>query len=97
MRGCIGSFEPLSLADNLKEFALVSAFEDDRFDPISLSELNHLHCSLSLLVRFSAKPLKDPLAWQVGKHGVSLEIVGQDGEIYDSTFLPEVAEEQGWD
>ena len=97
LRGCIGSFEPLSLNDKLKEFALVSAFEDDRFSPIEPEELEHLHVSLSLLVNFSKEPLEDPLAWQVGKHGVSLEITGADGELYESTFLPEVAKEENWD
>ena len=97
MRGCIGSFEPLSLNKNLKEFALVSAFEDDRFSPIVLDELKNLHVSLSLLVKFSKVPLADPLAWEVGKHGVSLEITGSDGQLYDSTFLPEVAKEEKWD
>ena len=39
LRGCIGSFEPLSLNDNLKEFALVSALEDDRFKPIKKKDI----------------------------------------------------------
>ena len=73
MRSCVGSLEPLSLNDNLKEFALVSALEDDRFPPIELKELPSLHVTLSLLVKFS-EPLDDPLDWQVGKHGVWLEL-----------------------
>ena len=93
MRGCIGSFEPLSLNDKLKEFALVSALEDDRFKPIELKELPNLHVSLSLLVKFS-EPLEDPLDWVVGKHGVSLKLDDDDGEVlWESTFLPEVAKE----
>ena len=60
-------------------------------------ELTNLHVSLSLLVRFSKEPLKNPLNWKVGKHGVSLELTGADGEEYESTFLPEVAKEEKWD
>ena len=97
LRGCIGSFEPLSLNNNLKEFALVSAFEDDRFKPITKKELKDLHVSLSLLVRFSKVPLKNPLDWKVGKHGVQLELTGADGQQYESTFLPEVPREEKWD
>ena len=93
LRGCIGSFSPLDLADKLKEFALVSAMEDDRFGPIESSELKHLHCTLSLLVRFATEPLKNPLDWQIGKHGVTLEIVAQNGQVHSSTFLPEVPAE----
>ena len=51
---------------------------------------------LSLLVRFQDKPLKDPLDFQIGKHGVTLKIKGSDGELYESTFLPEVAKEENW-
>lgn len=96
LRGCIGSFEPLSLNTGLRDFALVSAFEDDRFNPIRKEEFENLHVSLSLLVRHATEPLADPLDWQIGKHGVSLEITGADGELYESTFLPEVAKEQKW-
>ena len=49
---------------------------------------------LSLLCKFT--DISDPLAWEVGKHGIEIdfEVNGRD---YGSTFLPEVAEEQGWD
>ena len=97
MRGCIGSFEPLSLNDKLKEFALVSALEDDRFKPIELKELPNLHVSLSLLVKFS-KPLDDPLDWEVGTHGVKLEFDDEEGNLkWESTFLPEFAFQKGWE
>jgi AMMECR1 domain-containing protein len=34
LRGCIGTFSPLSLHDGLKEYALTSALRDTRFNPI---------------------------------------------------------------
>ena len=80
----------------MKEFALVSAFDDDRFEPIQRQELEGLHVSLSLLVKFSKKPLDDPLNWKIGKHGLTLEIMDRNGELCESTFLPEVAKEEKW-
>ena len=49
---------------------------------------------LSLLCNF--QPIEDPLAWQVGKHGIEIDFT-VNGRDYGSTFLPEVAAEQGWD
>ena len=34
LRGCIGTFTKGKLAKKLREYALISAFEDDRFEPI---------------------------------------------------------------
>jgi AMMECR1 domain-containing protein len=31
--------------------------------------------------------------WEVGKHGIIIDIE----DVYNATFLPEVAKEQGWD
>jgi AMMECR1 domain-containing protein len=35
LRGCIGTFSPSQLSTILGKYALISALEDDRFDPIS--------------------------------------------------------------
>ena len=48
---------------------------------------------LSLLTNF--KEIKDPENWVVGKHGIKISFKHK-GQTYDSTFLPEVAEEEGW-
>lgn len=34
LRGCIGTFSPSKLSNILSNYALVSALEDDRFDPV---------------------------------------------------------------
>ncbi len=52
LRGCIGTFSPLSLHDGLKEYALTSALRDTRFNPIHKDELSDLNCSVSLLTNF---------------------------------------------
>jgi len=97
LRGCIGTFDKSqSLSQVLGEYALLAALDDDRFDPISLDEVPKLSVTVSLLINFADKPLKDPLQWQVGKHGVDMDLLHK-GKRYQSTFLPEVAEEEGWD
>ena len=62
---------------------------------ISLQELPQLQVSVSILINFSKKPLEDPLNFEIGKHGVSLDFTHK-GKEYSSTFLPEVAQEEGW-
>ena len=97
LRGCIGTFDRTrSLSKVLSEYALLAAIDDDRFEPISEDEVSSLTVAVSLLVNFSDKPLRNPLKWTVGKHGVDMELIYK-GKHYSSTFLPEVAEEEGWD
>ncbi|KAH3671104.1 hypothetical protein OGAPHI_000815 [Ogataea philodendri] len=90
LRGCIGNFGDLTLPEGVKDYALVAAFEDSRFDPISAAELPDLACSVTLLKNF--EKAKDALDWELGKHGIRILINGQRS----ATFLPEVAVEQGW-
>ena len=52
LRGCIGNFEPLFLHEGLKEYALVAALRDRRFQPVRVEELGGLSCGVSLLVEF---------------------------------------------
>ncbi|KAJ6166477.1 hypothetical protein N7470_001924 [Penicillium chermesinum] len=61
LRGCIGTFEPHDLAEGLKDYALTSAFDDTRFNPIPKSLLPSLMCSLTLLGSF--EPCTDPMDW----------------------------------
>ena len=95
LRGCIGTFKSDELEKNLKKYALKSAFDDDRFDPIEKKEIKNLNCEVSLLVKF--KKAKNPMDWTVGKHGIDIEFEDDLGNTYSSTFLPEVAEEEEWD
>lgn len=90
LRGCIGSFAPLPLYKGLQDTTLDSAFHDPRFPKMTLNELPHLTCEISLL--FSFEKVTDPLDWEIGKHGIILHL-----DHRQSTYLPEVAQEQGWD
>uniref|UniRef100_A0A915Q2P3 AMMECR1 domain-containing protein n=1 Tax=Setaria digitata TaxID=48799 RepID=A0A915Q2P3_9BILA len=71
-----------------------SAFKDSRFDPITLHEVDQLHCTVSILINF--EKARDYRDWVVGIHGIRIEF--QDNHHYrDAVYLPEVASEQGWD
>jgi len=93
LRGCIGCFSPLELESGLKDYTIKSALEDTRFSPVMASEITQLQCAVSLLMNFtSAAHLYD---WIIGTHGLRIEFVA-GGRRYSSTYLPEVAAEQGW-
>lgn len=92
LRGCIGSLRPRKHAD-LSSYAIKSAFHDSRFPPLESEELEHLEVTVSLLIDF--EPAKHPFDWQIGVHGIWLEFE-VEGVEFSGTFLPEVADEQGW-
>eukprot|EP01083_Nonionella_stella_P196737 723689_1 len=53
LRGCLGTFsQELPIGIGLKKYAIMSAINDKRFDPISISEIGYLKCSISLLHSF---------------------------------------------
>jgi len=95
LRGCIGTFEPLSLHNGLKNYAIQSATKDSRFSPINRREMKDLYVSVSILTRF--EKAKDYLDWTLGVHGIKIEFSTDRGSRDTATFLPEVAREQGWD
>lgn len=92
LRGCIGTLSPRALSQ-LGSYAMKSAFEDGRFDPVSHHELPHMSVGVSLLVDY--EPATRPDDWVVGIHGIIIEFVA-DSRQYSATYLPEVAPEQGW-
>lgn len=93
LRGCIGTLSPRQLSGSLGEYAKISAFQDTRFNPISLEEVANLRVTVSLLIRF--QQCSDCFEWDVGVHGIIIKF--NDGyKNYSATFLPEVAHEQKW-
>ncbi|XP_075919977.1 AMMECR1-like protein [Petromyzon marinus] len=95
LRGCIGTFSAMNLHSGLREYTLTSALKDSRFPPVTREELPRLFCSVSLLTNF--EDATDFLDWEVGVHGIRIEFVNEKGSKRTATYLPEVAEEQGWD
>lgn len=89
LRGCIGNFSPAPLHEQLKRYAYAAAFEDSRFSPMKEKELPGIVCTVNLLHSF--EPATDAFDWHVGKHGIQIVF-----NKYRGTFLPAVADEQGW-
>ncbi|UJR20645.1 hypothetical protein I4U23_023770 [Adineta vaga] len=94
LRGCIGTFSPMNLAQGLREYALTSALNDSRFSPISREEYPMLHCAVSVLTQF--EPCSNCFDWVIGIHGIRIEFLNERGSRRSATYLPEVAHEQGW-
>ena len=61
--------------------------------PISFRELSSLECSVTLLTDF--EPAGNAMDWEIGKHGLRISFTS-NGRRYGSTYLPDVAREQGW-
>ncbi|KAH6900223.1 AMMECR1 domain-containing protein [Thelonectria olida] len=93
LRGCIGTFESQALSDGIPEYALISALYDNRFPPIRKSELATLQVAVTLLTDF--EEVDDAFDWEIGVHGIRLSFYDR-GRRYGSTYLPDVAAEQGW-
>lgn len=95
LRGCIGTFDgSMTIGDVVPKYALISAFEDTRFPPIDEREISDLQVSVSLLTNFTERATVHD--WEVGRHGVQINVT-RGTRRFSSTFLPEVAKEQGWD
>ncbi|KAI9448544.1 alport syndrome [Lactarius indigo] len=73
LRGCIGTFDAQPLRTALKEYALISAFRDHRFQRIELRELPSLECGISLLTDF--EDAESYLDWTVGTHGIQISFM----------------------
>ena len=73
---------------------ILSAFGDSRFRPLQLEEVPKLECEVSLLHSF--EHARNALDWEVGKHGIMIDFEVEE-QSFSATFLPEVAQEEGWD
>ena len=90
LRGCVGyPMAILPLHRTVVETARAAAFEDPRFNPVTLEEARELQISLSVLSPM--KPIT-PDQVEVGRHGLLISHGGQRG-----LLLPQVAVEHGWD
>lgn len=91
LRGCIGEILPSRpLLEVINDRAIDAAVNDNRFDPVTFSELSQLEIEISVLTPpTEVKSYKDII---VGQHGILLR-----KGAYGAVFLPQVATEQGWD
>lgn len=86
LRGCIGTVEPvLTLMDAVRHGAYSAALRDQRFTPVTASELEKIKIEVSLLSRLSPIKAADI---KPGRHGIVLANGGKSG-----LFLPQVWEQ----
>lgn len=91
LRGCIGNFDfSRTLADQVKEMAIASAFEDPRFPPLRPEELKEVEIEISVLT--PPVPVKDISEIKVGRDGLLISKGWHRG-----VLLPQVAIEHNWD
>ena len=90
LRGCIGRMTPdRPLEELVGAVALESAFEDPRFNPVTLRELPDIEVEISVLTPMQRVSGVEDIV--VGRDGVLLQKGGRT-----AVFLPQVATEQGW-
>lgn len=91
LRGCIGivsTHEPL--LKTVHDMVLSAAQSDYRFSSVTAEELNEIDIEISVLSPLTK--IKDVSEIELGKHGIYI-VQGHSSGI----FLPQVAEETGWD
>jgi AmmeMemoRadiSam system protein A len=90
LRGCVGYVLPVSSVYRaVTDTARAAAFEDSRFQPVTIEEAPQLKIELSILsppLPISAEEV------EVGRHGLLISMVGQRG-----LLLPQVPAERNWD
>ena len=93
MRGCIGSLAAMdSIVEGVKRNALHAAFEDSRFRPVEMNELEAIEVEISILTE------PTPVAYASAEELLRILRVGIDGVILrkgvqGATFLPQVWEQ----
>jgi len=91
LRGCIGRFKVTEpLYNVVLQMASAAAFQDTRFKPVELHEMNDIDVEISVLTPL--KRIQNIDEFVYGKQGIYMVKGIQSG-----TFLPQVATETGWD
>ncbi|MEM4714119.1 MAG: AmmeMemoRadiSam system protein A [Candidatus Nanoarchaeia archaeon] len=92
LRGCIGSFIQKPLAEAIKENAILAAFSDPRFPPLTSKDFSNVKIEISILSNFKKlnyKSTSDLLKKLANlKPGVIISYSGKQ-----ATFLPQVWEQ----
>ncbi len=91
LRGCIGLIESdLPLYKGVQKMAKAAALDDPRFPPVRPEELKDIKLEISVLTK--PEKVADVSEIEPGRHGVIIKNGFKRG-----VFLPQVAEEQGYD
>ena len=90
LRGCIGRFTSEdTLAETIRDMAKSAAFHDPRFPSLSRNEVHLIDIEVSVLSPL--KKIESIDEFKLGRDGIYI-IKGRN----HGTFLPQVAEETGW-
>ena len=90
LRGCIGRFtSDDTLHETIREMALSAAFNDPRFPSLSRNEAQQIDIEVSVLSPL--KKIESIDEFKLGRDGIYI-IKGRN----HGTFLPQVADETGW-
>ena len=91
LRGCIGRFSSQSsLNSTIREMARSAAFSDPRFPSLTRKEAPRVEIEVSVLSPL--KKIESIDEFKLGRDGIYMVKGSRHG-----TFLPQVAEETGWD
>jgi uncharacterized protein len=91
LRGCIGNCAPKApLFKTVTEMTEAAASRDYRVKPVSKKELAEIRIDITVLSPLEA--VDDPLALEVGKHGLYIASGEKHG-----VLLPQVATQYRWD
>ncbi|GET21631.1 AmmeMemoRadiSam system protein B [Prolixibacter denitrificans] len=91
LRGCIGQFNPsIPLVEVVRNMAIAAATKDTRFQPVLLSEMKSIEIEISVLTPLHK--IKNVEEFTPGKQGIYIKKGNRGG-----TYLPQVAEQTGWD
>lgn len=86
LRGCIGTFDTKDpIYKNIINYAVIVAVEDNRFTPVTLTELNHLKLEISVLTEMQTCTYDEI---KPGEDGVYITYKNRN-----ATFLPQVWED----
>ena len=90
LRGCVGYVAALeSLQSTVRDVAAMAALKDDRFSPVTESELKNLHYEVSVLSPF--RRVSDVKQIHIGQQGLLLK-QGQN----EGVLLPQVPVDEHW-
>lgn len=90
LRGCIGYIQAVeALAKAVSQMAIEAATRDPRFLPVRSSELRDIDIEISVLSPLKRIASIDEI--ELGRHGVVVK-----RGLHQGVFLPQVAEETGW-
>jgi AmmeMemoRadiSam system protein A len=90
LRGCIGQIIPTKpLHQTIADMAMAAAFDDPRFDPLSVKELKDLELEISVLTPMERVRNTDEI--EIGRHGLYVK-----KGVFSGLLLPQVATEYNW-